>query len=169
EGVLEAAELGQPHVQRHLPALEAGRHLVAGLGALGAAASGLAALATLTASDADLGALRTGGRTQVVHLQGVRLLRLLGLCHGYLTSSTETRWATVVIMPRTSGRSSRTTLLPIRPRPSERRVWRWFSLPPMADFVCVTLSSAITHPPSRWTRPASPRGPWPRPRRGCAA
>src|SRR5690606_38188857 len=103
EGVLEAAELGQPHVQRHLPTLEAGRHLVAGLGALGAATRGLAALATLTASDADLGALGTGGGTQVVHLEGACLLgSLLGLCHVYLTSSTETRWATVVIMPRTS-------------------------------------------------------------------
>ena len=45
ERVLEAAQLGQPHVQRHLPALEAGWHLVAGLGALGAATGRLALLA----------------------------------------------------------------------------------------------------------------------------
>src|SRR5690606_9783036 len=60
ERVLEATELGQPHVQRHLPALEASRDLVTGLGALGATARGLPALAALTASDADLGGLRTG-------------------------------------------------------------------------------------------------------------
>ena len=42
EAVLEALELRQPHVDRQLAALEAGRHLVAGLGALGAATGGLA-------------------------------------------------------------------------------------------------------------------------------
>ena len=67
-GVLEALELGQPHVQRHLPALEARGHLVAGLGALGAAAGGLA-LAGLTATHAGLGGLGARGRTQVVNLE----------------------------------------------------------------------------------------------------
>src|SRR5690606_19257621 len=54
ERVLEAAQLGQPHVQRRLPALEARGHLVTGLRALGAAARGLAALAALTTTDAGL-------------------------------------------------------------------------------------------------------------------
>src|SRR5690625_2435072 len=81
EGVLETAELGQPHVQRHLPALEAGRHGVAGFGALGATARGLAPASRLTTTHADLGALGAGRGTQVVHLE--RTLRgLLGLCHG---------------------------------------------------------------------------------------
>src|SRR5690606_33794936 len=109
ERVLEPSELGQPHVQRHLPTLEAGRHLVTGLGALGAATSGLAASATLTTTHPDLGALRPGCGTQVVNLERTRggvCLALRGLGHGYSTSSTSTRWATVVIMPRISGRSS---------------------------------------------------------------
>ena len=67
-GVLEAAKLGQPHVQRHLPALEVGRHLVAGLGALGAAASGLA-LRALAASHASLRSPGTGCWTQVVNFE----------------------------------------------------------------------------------------------------
>src|SRR5665647_573882 len=55
EGVLEATELGQPHVHRHLPTLEALRNLVARLRALGAAAGSLAPLAALTATHAGLG------------------------------------------------------------------------------------------------------------------
>ena len=70
EPVLEALELGQPHVQRHLPALERGGHVLAGLRALRAAAGGLAALAALTATDAGLGGLGARGRTQVVDLDG---------------------------------------------------------------------------------------------------
>src|SRR5262245_57999606 len=51
EAVLEATQLRQPHVDRHLAALEAGRHVLACLGALGAAAGGLAALAAFTTAD----------------------------------------------------------------------------------------------------------------------
>src|SRR3954471_16544352 len=40
--VLEAGELGQPHVQRRLATLEAGGDVATGAGALGAAAGGLA-------------------------------------------------------------------------------------------------------------------------------
>ena len=65
EAVLEAPELGQPHVQRHLPALEARGDVLAGLGALGAA-TGRLALAALAATHAGLGLLRAGGRTEVV-------------------------------------------------------------------------------------------------------
>src|SRR3954469_271682 len=68
ERVLEALELGQPHVDRHLPTLEGRGHLVAGLGALGAAAGGLA-LGGLTATHAGLGGLGTRSRAQVVELE----------------------------------------------------------------------------------------------------
>src|ERR687890_152179 len=57
ERVLEAAQLGQPHVQRRLATLEARRDLVARAGALGAAAGALA-LAALTAADPRLCGLR---------------------------------------------------------------------------------------------------------------
>src|SRR5436190_13549569 len=52
-GVLEATQLWQPHVQRHLPALEVGRNLVPGFRSFGATTSGLA-LGSLAAADASL-------------------------------------------------------------------------------------------------------------------
>src|SRR5689334_17639620 len=100
EAVAEALELRQPHVQRHLAALEAGRHGLAGLRALGAATGGLAALAALAATHAGLGGLGALGGPQVVQADD--------LAHG-LTSSTETRWRTVRIMPRICGVSGRST------------------------------------------------------------
>ena len=51
ERVVEALQLRDPHVQRHLAALEADRDRAAGLLALGAAAGGLAALAADAAAD----------------------------------------------------------------------------------------------------------------------
>src|SRR5690606_34507635 len=66
--VLEALELRNPADQRHLAALEPDGHGGARLGALGAAARGLA-LGRLAATLADLAAVRTGSGTQVVHLQ----------------------------------------------------------------------------------------------------
>ena len=122
ERVLEAPQLGQPHVQRHLAALEAGRHLVAGLGALGAATGGLA-LGALTATHAGLGGLGARRRAQVVDLECV--------IRHQSTSSTVTRCDTVKTMPRISGRSSLTTTSSIRLSPSERSVSRWFCLPPI--------------------------------------
>src|SRR5690606_522137 len=68
-GVLEARQLRQPHGQRGLTALEPGTELAAGLGALGAPAGGLAALAALTPPDPDLRLLRARGRLQVVERQ----------------------------------------------------------------------------------------------------
>ena len=64
---LEALELGQPHVQRQLAALEAGGHVLPGAGALGAATGGLA-LGPLAATHPGLGRLRTGSRAKVVDL-----------------------------------------------------------------------------------------------------
>src|SRR3954471_13344467 len=65
---LEAGELGQPHVQRGLPTLEAGVGVTPSAGALGAA-TGRLALGALTAADARLGGVGARGRTQVVNLQ----------------------------------------------------------------------------------------------------
>src|SRR4051812_44218722 len=66
--VLEARELGQPHVQRGLPTLEPGGRVAARTGALGAA-TGALALGALTAADASLGGMGARGRTQVMNLQ----------------------------------------------------------------------------------------------------
>src|SRR5215212_8494368 len=75
--VLEPRELGQPHVQRGLPTLEAGRGVASGPGALGAATGGLA-LGALTTTDSRLWGVGAGGRTQVVNLKshGVSSLKL---------------------------------------------------------------------------------------------
>ena len=66
--VREALELGQAPVHRHLAALEPDRHLVAGLGALGATARRLA-LGALATAEPLLGLVGTGGRPQVMQLQ----------------------------------------------------------------------------------------------------
>src|SRR5690606_11976060 len=117
EGVGEAAQLGQAHVQRHLAALEAGLHLVASLGALGTAARGLA-LGGPTTAHARARGLGTGRGVKVVELQGVRGIVVR---HGFqTTTSTGTRWVTARIMPRISGRSSFTTASPMRSRPRPR-------------------------------------------------
>src|SRR4051794_20722834 len=76
ERVLEALELGDPHVERHLAALERLGHLVARLRALGAAAGGLA-LGALAPADPRLGLVRAGSRAQVMDLERHRLLDLL--------------------------------------------------------------------------------------------
>src|SRR6185312_7426347 len=121
EAVAEALELGQPHVQRHLPALEAGRDVLARARALGATTGRLAALAAFTAADPGLGRLGPRCRTQIVDLD-----------RHQDTSSTVTRWRTVRIMPRICGVSSRSTDWRILRRPSESSVARWFCLPPIA-------------------------------------
>src|SRR5690606_9399413 len=69
ERVGEALELGQPHVDRHLPALEGGRDVLTSLGALGTTARGLT-LGALTATHTGLIGLGAGGRTQVMQLDG---------------------------------------------------------------------------------------------------
>src|SRR6185312_13289281 len=137
ERVLEAAQLRQAHVQRQLPACEAGLDLVTGLSALGAAASGLA-LGRLAATHAGLGGLGAFGRAQVVYLEC-----LFDLGHAYFASSTFTRCGTLLTMPTVTGSASRTTVWPIRFNPSERRVSRWFCLPPMTDLVWVIASFAL--------------------------
>src|SRR5690606_36619144 len=143
----------------------------AGLGLLGAgsrtqvvdlerAAGTLGLLARLLLGSRGL-RLRGGLRSSL-------LLRSLGgllgglLSHGHSTYSTVTRCATVATMPRISGRSSFTAVSPIRLRPRVRSVSRWFCLPPMADFVWVTLSLAIRRSPPQHGHAGARPGPRPR-------
>src|SRR6185312_11333216 len=135
ETVAEALELGQPHVQRHLPALEAGRDVLASARALRTAAGGLAALAALATADAPLGLVGPRRRTQVVDLD-----------RHQDTSSTVTRCRTVRIMPRICGVSSRSTDWRILRRPRESSVARWFCLPPIVLRTWVIFSVATGSP-----------------------
>src|SRR3712207_9038733 len=64
-------------------------------------------------------------------------------------TSRRTRCGTVATIPRISGRSSWTTESLIRLRPSERSVWRWLGLVPIADRIWVTFSCAISDPLAR--------------------
>src|SRR5262249_50141016 len=111
EPVAESLELGQPHVNRHLPALEGRRNALACLGALGTAAGGLA-LGPLTATDPGTSRLRPGRGLQVVQFDG------------HLASSTCTRWLTTAIRPRVCALSSRITEWRIRRSPRVRRLSR---------------------------------------------
>src|ERR687892_507235 len=70
ERVAEAFELGEPHVQRHLPAFEAGRNGATSFAALRPATGGLAACSGLTPADPGLGGLRARCGSQVVRLEG---------------------------------------------------------------------------------------------------
>src|SRR4051812_30161987 len=149
EGVREPLQLRDPHVQRHLATLETPGHVLARLGAL-RATTGRLALGTLTTTDPCLRRLGAGSRAQVVDLEptprGVLgRTGLVRLAHS-VTSSTSTRWLTVLTMPRTSGRSGRTTVAPIRRRPSVRRVSRWDTVPPIPDRRWVIFRSAIRTP-----------------------
>src|SRR5262249_42469908 len=120
-------------------------------------AAGRLALGALTATHPGLGGLGPRRRPQVVDLD-----------RHYSTSSTFTRWFTVKIMPRISGRSSFTTTSLIRFRPNVRSVSRWLRFDPISDRTWVTLSRPIVFtPPLRPARPASP--PARRPRRAGRA
>ena len=66
--VLEAGQLGQPHVQRGLPTLEPRGGVAARARALGAA-TGRLALGALTATHTGLRRVGTRGRAQVVDLE----------------------------------------------------------------------------------------------------
>src|ERR1700682_3460671 len=132
EPVLESLELRQPHMDRHLAALERRRDVLARLGALRAAACGLA-LGALTATHPGLGGLRARRGLQVMQL------------YGHETSSTSTRWWTVLMSPRVCALSSRTTDCRILRRPSVRRLSRCFQRAPMVLRVWVIFSSAIAY------------------------
>src|SRR5690606_12732265 len=129
---LEALELRQTHLERHLAALEAGLDVLAGLGALGAAPGGLA-LGALAATDAGLGLLGAGSGLQVMNADR----------HDYSTSSTSTRWRTLWTMPRNSGRSSLTTDWRILRRPRVCMVARCFGLTPIRERTWVIFKRAM--------------------------
>src|SRR5690606_39447344 len=152
--VLEAGQLGQPHRERGLATLESRTQRTPGFETLGTAAGGLAALAALTSTDADLALLRTGSRLEVMELQ---LFFLVGhsssssrktevgksevptLASGYF-SSTSIRWRTLCSMPRTVGVSGCSTVWRILRRPSDSIVARALGFSPIRDRRKVTLS-----------------------------
>src|SRR3569833_557717 len=151
ERVLEALELRHPPDQGQLTALEPGRHRATRLGALRTTPGGLA-LGRLAAALAGLGLVSTRRGPQVVRPQ-----RSLA-SHDQSTSSTVTRWRTVWIIPSTSGRSSRTTLWPIRRSPRVRRVSRWYCLPPIFDLTRVIFRFVMIRPPAEpHCRPRKPK------------
>src|SRR5438046_2120899 len=124
----EALELRDPALQRHLSALEALLGLVAGLETLRAPAGRLAlagGLATTHPLPVPNSAL---GRPQMMELHP----------SSPATSSTFTRWATLAIIPRISGRSSFTTESRRRCSPRARTVAFWSLGRSMALLICVT-------------------------------
>src|SRR6185312_10980141 len=145
EPVAESLELGQPHVDGHLPTLEGHRHILAGLGALGAAARGLAFRAVTTA-DAGAGCLRAARGPQVVQLDRHFASPPAG--------STATRCRTTAISPRVCGLSSRITECRIRLRPSVRRLSRCFQRAPMVLRTWVIFSWLMAASPVLRPRPA---------------
>src|SRR5207302_1496791 len=85
ERVLESLELRDPAGQRHLTALESGRHRIPRPLALHPPPCGLAALAGDAPAHPPAGPRRARGRAQIVDL------------HEASTSSTWTRWGTLAI------------------------------------------------------------------------
>src|SRR5829696_5012891 len=164
-GVGEPAQLGDAALERHLAALEPDPDLRPGLGALGAPAGRLALAGRRTTPLAGPVLGGPGRRAQVMQLHSS-------------TSSTSTRWETLKIMPRISGRSSLTTVWPIRLSPRLRTVSRWGRGRPIRDRFWVTLRRVVTptapSPCRRRRRPQPLPSAWPpspatsRPGRGRA-
>src|SRR5439155_26687197 len=129
-----AALLARAHVDGHLPALEAGTHLVrAGPRFLTLdTAAGIAAFARAeTAADA------------LALLAGLRRLQCREVELHYSDSSTRTRWRTFRSIPATTGLSSFSTARPILPSPSARNVPRWRCVSPIWERTWVMRSFAI--------------------------
>src|SRR3954452_21788669 len=173
--LVRAAQLAHPHVDRVLAALEAGAPLGARARAVAlvAAPGGLAVARAVPAPDALAVLLGPRGRLERMQPDGLRrelLVHRVLLAHSpSLRSSpvraspgprsTVTRWRTAWTMPRSCGESSRSTVLPMPRRPSERSVSRWRPLAPLDDLTCV-MSRVTSSPP-----PAPPRSPRARRRR----
>src|SRR5437588_2905348 len=133
---VRAAQLAEPHVDRHLPTLGCRPRPVAAAGARAvlAPAGCLSDARALAAADALLGVPRTG--------RGLEAVQADLLAH---QRSTFTRWLTVAIAPRTAGSSGRSTLRPMRPSPSVRNVSRCFGFAPLTERSWVIRSlSAIS-------------------------
>src|SRR5439155_27257549 len=132
----EPLQLRNAPGQRHLAPLEADLGLVASLVALGAAPRGLSLARGDPSPHALAGPPRAGRRPQVVQLH-VEI------------SSTSTRWRTLAIIPRISGRSSFSTLSPMRCRPKARTVAFWSRVGLVALRRCVTFTFGTGHPLGR--------------------
>src|SRR5699024_2984149 len=135
--VLEALELRQPHLERHLAALESGRDVLPGLGALGTATGGLA-LGRLATTHAGLLGVRPGRGPQVVQLDAHVVTSV---------SSTTTRWLTTLRRPRVCALSSRKTDFRMPLSPSVRRQSRWFFFDPMVPRTWVIFRFARIYAP----------------------
>ena len=111
ERVLEATQLRQAHVQRQLAAGKASLNLVASLGTLGTATSGLT-LGSFTTANTGFSRLGTRCGTQVVDLQCVLLFSSFSslLRPLYFVSSTLIRCGTVLTMPTVTASAVRTTV-----------------------------------------------------------
>src|SRR5699024_1509965 len=131
--ILEALELRQPHLERHLAALEAGRDVLPGLGALGTATGGLA-LGRLATTHAGLLGVRPGRGPQVVQRDAHVVTSV---------SSTTTRWLTTLRRPRVCALSSRPTDFRMPLSPSVRRESRWFFFDPMVPRTWVIFRFAM--------------------------
>src|ERR1700753_3194649 len=154
---VRTAKLSHPHVNRRLTALVAGLSLGARARAraLVATAGGLAVAAALAATDALATVGRARLRLQVVEAD---LFGTLFVSHHSLTS---TRWETTRICPCSCGESSRSTDLPMRPRPRALSVAFCFGFVPFGDLTW-EIFTAIR----RFSPPRAPRQrPEPQPQR----
>src|SRR5829696_1237641 len=176
--LVRAAQLAHPHVDRVLAALEAGPVLRAGASAVAlvAAARRLAVARAVAAPDALAVLARAGGRREVVQADadlgdlGLRglLFALLARsgAHRDFSSTTTTRCWTLCTSPRSCGESGRSTMWPMRRRPSVRSVSRWRWSVPLADLTwriasVLTPGSPRSQPPRR-APPRPERRRWPR-------
>ena len=134
-----AAQLAEPHVDRHLAALEAGAHLLrarARLLALDAAARVAALAGAEAAADALAVLPRLGG------LEGAR-----GSAARPSDAPRPSRGgAPCGACRRAAGSPLLGAILPILPRPSARSVPRWRSLWPIWLRTCVILTLGISSP-----------------------
>src|ERR1700753_1584910 len=161
---VRTAKLSHPHVNRRLTALVAGLSLGARARAraLVATAGGLAVAAALAATDALATVGRARLRLQVVEAD---LFGTLFVSHHSLTS---TRWETTRICPCSCGESSRSTDLPIRPRPRALSVAFCFGFVPFGDLTwdIFTAIRRVSHPRAPRQRPEQqPQPEQPGPRR----
>src|SRR5215212_2374660 len=143
-----ALKTRQPALQGHLAALVGQVRLRprAGQGPLVATTAGLAVPRARAAPEPFARLSRAEGRTKFVQP------------HYSSTSSTSTRWRTLLIIPRICGVSPCTFSSRIRLRPRARIVLLWPSFEPMTLFFCVIFRGLIARsspPATARCRPSS--------------
>ena len=140
---VRAAQFGQPHMQRHLAALIAGRDLTARplLGALVTPAGGLAHAGARAAAHTFARMLRPGIGAQVVKEDVSHLYPLFSTS----TTSTLTMYSTLCTMPRMAGESSWYTVWFMRLMPRASRVALWSFLRLMRLLYLRDLQHVVTH------------------------